>query len=142
MRVRRLILIASAVAAMSLCSLAAPAAASSSADRSTAASLSCSLRTVTGINSRVMVAVTGCGLYVDHVTVSKVDYVAPYTGHHDILLPVSPYRVNGVNGWGPPQVRYYPRRNMPNYSKICGEGWTYRSGHWDLTGRPCLTIHS
>jgi hypothetical protein len=95
-----------------------------------------------GCNGWVCVYVYGSGLYVDRVTVWRDSWAPQYTGHHDILLPVSPYRVHGVQGYGPPSVNYYPRRNYPNYSKVCGEGWRYYSGSWHLTGRPCVTIHS
>ena len=102
------------------------------------------LSTSHGCNGWVCINVYGSGLYVDKVLVYRVGWAPQYTGHHDILLPVSPYRVNGRQAYHIPSLTYYPRTNYPNNSKVCGEGWQYASstGGYILRGRPCLTIHS
>jgi hypothetical protein len=99
-------------------------------------------RSASGCNGWVCVYVIGSGLYVESITVWRDSWAPQYTGHHDILLPVSPHRVNGRQAYGPPSVKYYPRRNYPNNSRVCGEGWQYSGGRYILRGRPCVTIHS
>ena len=95
-----------------------------------------------GCNGEVCVTVNATGTYVRSIKVFSRN--APqdfYKGHHDILIPVPPHRYNGREGWGPPTLEKVINRHYPNGSRVCGEGWTYRSGRWDLTGRPCVTIH-
>lgn len=92
-----------------------------------------------GCNGAVCIEIQGKGTHVKSVRAYKRSYIPPYKGHYRIFW--GNYGINGKDEWGPPELKIQPNRDLPDGTKVCAEGWTYRKGHWDLTGRPCKTIH-
>jgi hypothetical protein len=134
MRMRRLLLVA--LAGLLLLGLFPAAASASPAPCSNP-------RRIDGENGRVRVEVVGCPgtTWVGSVRVRNLVSRGSYVGHHDILIPVEPGRINGPNGSGPPDATWNNvNRYMPHNSQICGEGWRANNGRWDLMGRPCVRL--
>jgi hypothetical protein len=87
----------------------------------------------------VCIRVEGERLNVETARVYTSNFNSYYGGHHDMLLPGG--RINGTEGFGPPQLARTFNRNFRDGDLICGEGYQYiGGGQWRLRGRPCVEI--
>jgi hypothetical protein len=93
-----------------------------------------------GCNDRSCIEVDGSGLRVESI-LARTTHGDRFYGHFRIYG--GGIDVNSTTGtWDFSGFKIYPRRDLPNGSVLCVEGWVKNdNGGHSLIGRPCVEVH-
>ena len=105
----------------------------------TTAAATPALASAAGCNARTCIEVDGSGLRVDRI-LARTTHGDSFYGHFRIYgggIDVNSWTGN----WNFSGYSISPRRDLPNGSVLCVEGWEKTDSGHNLIGRPCVEVH-